>query len=174
MSKFLVVQEAPEKIQEGEYLIDKPSFLDEIRLHSTKKPKNGLTGNFYIRAVVDSIAQKYDPNSMTAYSIKSHKYEGLPFNSDEEFDSIIVNALKQDYPEVFPKYLEYKIRNRPRKTERIIYVDSSIKNQYEIFFQNGFSEEKQEKPKKEASGKVVGKPAITKEQAEALKNQADS
>jgi hypothetical protein len=123
---------------------------------------------------VGSIAEKYDPNNMTAYSVKSHKYEGLAFNSDEEFDAIIVGALKQDYPDIFPKYLEYKIRNRPRNTERIVYVNSLIKNQYEIFYQNGFIEEKQEKPKKETSGKVVGKPAITKEQAEALKNQAEA
>lgn len=175
MAKFLVVKEKPDTLKDGDYLIDKPSFLEQIALHSSKKPRNGLTGSYYIRMIVDSIAQAYDPENMTAYSVKSHKYEGRPFSSDSDVDAIIVEALKQDYPAVFPKYLEKKIRSRPAKTQRVIYVDSKITGQYELFYQNGLSEEEKEVVQKPKSDKVVGKPAITnKEAEEAKKNQADT
>lgn len=174
MAKFIIVKETPQVVEEKTYLIDKPSFLEQITLHKTKRPTNGLTGAYFLRMIVDSIAQKYDPENMTAYSIKVHKYEGIKYSSDEELDALIVNALKQDYPAIFPKYLEIKIRNRPAKTETIIYVDSKITGQYEIFYRNGLAEEKKEVPVKPKSDKVVGKPAITKEQAETLKNQVDN
>lgn len=174
MAKFVVVKEAPKELKKGEYLIDTPSFVEQIALHQAKKPRNGLTGSHYIRMVVDSIAQAYDPENMTAYSVKAHKYEGRKFSTDQEFNAIIVDALTQDCPSVFPKYLEKKIRTRPAGTERVIYVDSKIPGQYELFYQNGLSEEKVETPQKPKSDKVVGKPAITKEEAEAKKNQADT
>lgn len=158
MSKFKVVKEAPSTLNKGEYLIDKPSFLEQIALHKAKKPRNGLTGSHYIRMVTDSIAQAYDPENMTAYSVKAHLYEGRPFSTDEEFNSIIVEALWNDCPSVFSKYLDVKIRNRPAKTERVIYVDSDIKGQYEIFYKNGLSQEPTHEHKK--SDKVVGKPAV--------------
>lgn len=173
MSKFVVVKEAPKELNKGEYLIDRPSFLEQIALHQAKKPRNGLTGSHYIRMVVDSIGQAYDPENMTAYAIKAHNYEGRPFKSDEEFNDIMVEALRADYPAIFPKYLEAKIRARPAKTEKVIYVDSSITGQYEIFYRNGLSEEVKETPQKEKSNKVVGKPAITKEEAAKLKEDQE-
>lgn len=171
MSKFVVVKEAPKDLKKGEFLIDTPSFLPQIALHKAKKPRNGLTGSHYIRMVMDSIAQAYDPENMTAYSVKAHKYEGLPFATDEDFNKIIVEALRQDCPSVFPKYLDVKVRSRPAGTERVIYVDSDIAGQLEIFYRNGLSEETSQKTK---SNQTVGKPAVTNAQAEAQKNQADS
>lgn len=173
MSKFVVVKEPPKELKKGEYLIDKPSFLEQIALHAAKKPRNGLTGSHYIRMVTDSIAQTYDPENMTAYSIRAHLYEGRPFSSDEDMNAIMVEALRNDCPSVFAKYLEVKVRNRPSKTERVIYVDSDISGQYEIFYRNGLSEEKEEAPQKSKSDKVVGKPAVTKEEAQKLKENQE-
>jgi hypothetical protein len=174
MAKFIVVSQKPESLKKSEYLIDSPSFLDEITLHRHKAPKNGLTGGFHMRMILDSIAQKYDPQNMTAYSARVHNYEGRPFSSDEELNDIVVEMLKSDYPAVFPKYLDVKIKSRPKGTELVIYVDSSIKNQYEILYSNGLSELEKEEVKKPKSDRIIGKPAVTKEQAEALKNQADT
>lgn len=174
MSKFIVVKEAPAELKKGEYLIDTPSFLPQIALNKTKIPRNGLTGSHYIRNIAESIAQAYDPENMTAFSVKAHLYEGRKFSSEKEMNDIVLEMLRNDYPAVFAKYLDIKIRTRPSKTELIIYVDSNIKDQYEIFYKNGLSEFVVETPKKEKSDKVVGKPAITKEQAEAQKNQVNS
>lgn len=174
MSKFVVVKEAPKQLEKGDYLIDKPSFIEQISQHKAKKPRNGLTATHYLRIIIDAIAEAYDPSSMNGYSIKAHKYEGVTIGTDEQFDQLIISALQQDYPAVFSKYLEKKIRSRPSGTQRVIYVDSNIPGQYELFYQNGLSEEKAESTQKTKSDKVVGKPAITKEEAEAKKNQVDT
>ena len=174
MAKFIVVKEAPKELKKGEYLIDSPSFVDQIALHSTKKPRNGLTGSHYLRMIMDSISQAYDPENTTAYSIKAHLYEGRKFETDQDMNDIMVQAIQNDCPSIFPKYLEAKIRNRPVGTELVIYVDSKIPHQYEIFYRNGFAEIVEKESQKPKSDKVVGKPAITKEEAEAKKNQADS
>lgn len=174
MSKFKVVKEAPTELKKGEFLIDTPSFLEQINLHKTKVPRNGLTGSHYIRMVVDSIAQAYDPENMTAYSVKAHNYEGRKFSTPEEMNAIVLEMLHNDYPAVFVKYLDTKIRTRPTGTNLVYYVDSKIPGQYETFYKNGLSEVEKEVVEKPKSDKVVGKPAVTKEQAEAKKNQADS
>lgn len=174
MSKFIVVKEAPTELKNGEYLIDHPSFKEQIALHKAKQPRNGLTGSHFIRMVADSIAQAYDPDNMTAYSIKAHLYEGRSFSSDEDLDKIFVEAMRADCPQVFTKYLDAKIRNRPAKTDLVIYVDSKIPFQYEQFYKNGLSEVVPEKPQKPKYDKPVGKPALTKEQAEARKAQLQS
>lgn len=174
MAKFIVVKEAPAELKKGEYLIDKPNFLAEIAQHRTKAPKNKLTGAFHLRMIADSIAQNYDPEQMTAYSVRVHNFEGRPFDNDETLNQIIVEMVSADYPAVFPKYLDKKIKERPRDTDIIYCVDAGIKGMYEIFYQNGLSDIKDAVPPKEKSGRVVGKPAVTKEQAEALKNQADT
>lgn len=174
MAKFIVTSERPEELSEGTYVIDKPSFVEEIKLHMSKAPKNGLTGNFHLRMILDSIAQKYDPQEMTSYSVRVNNFEGRPFSSNEELNNIVVEMLQADYPKIFSKYLDTKIKTRPKNTNTIIYIDSKIKNQYEIFYQNGLAEVEPEKQEKAKSNKIVGKPAVTKEQAEALKKESDN
>lgn len=167
MSKFVVVKEAPKELQKGEYLIDTPSFVEQVALHRAKKPRNGLTERMYLDAIMNSIGEAYDAANTDPHSnrVKYHLYTGIKVSSDEEVDAVITRAIHADCSHIFAKYLDAKIRNRPAGTEKVIYVNSDIKGQYEIFYKNGFVEEKHEKPK---SDKVVGKPAITKEAAEEL------
>jgi len=141
MSKFKVVQEVPTELSKGEFAIDKPSFLPQIAMHKTKKPRNGHTGSNYIRMIIDSIGQEYDPENMTAYSVKAHNYDGRKFSSDEEMNEIVLEMLKADYPAVFAKYLDKKIKTRPTNTSLIYYVDSGINSFREIFYKNGLSEQ---------------------------------
>jgi hypothetical protein len=140
MGQFLVVEEAPESVGQGEYVIEQPNFLKEIALHKTKTPKNGLTGAFHLRMILDTIAQNYDPQNMTAYSCKVHHYEGRPFSTDQELNSILVEMLQKDYPAVFTKYLDKRIKTRPKGAEKIFYVESGLSDAAEVFYNNGFSE----------------------------------
>lgn len=141
MSKFKTIINPPTKLDKGDYVIDKPSFLEQVQENAAKKPKTGLTGTYYLRAIVDSIAAKYSPGVMTAYVIKSHLYEGRPFKTDEDVNNIILEALTKDYPAIFPLYLDNKIKTRPAGTKMVYYVDSGLSNAKEIFYANGFSEE---------------------------------
>jgi ribosomal protein S24E len=139
MPKFVIVKEAPKDLKKGEYLIDKPFFKEEIELHKPKTPRNGLTGSHHLRALLGSIAENYDPENMTAFSAKVHNYEGVKFSSDSELNDILVRMLKADYPTIFTKYLDKKIKIRPAKTELIYYVDSKIPFMYEQFYKYGFN-----------------------------------
>ena len=140
MAKFSIVKEAPLELSAGEYLIDKPNFLSEIEQHRSKGPKNGLTAPFHLRMILDSISQNYDPENMTAYSIKVHLYEGRPFSSDQELSDILVEAIKDGYPSMFTKYLDKKIKTRPKNINMVYYVESKIPFTYETFYQNGLDD----------------------------------
>lgn len=169
MAKFVVVKEAPTEVNKNEYVIDKPSFVSEIELHKRKAGRGGLTGSNHLRMILDSIAQNYDPEKMSAYSARVNLFEGRPYANDSELNDVVCEMLRQDYPAVFAKYLDKKIKSRPKDTQLVYYVDSGISGAEELFIQNGLDEqveEKVEKPKRS-----VGKPAITKEQAELLKQE---
>lgn len=170
MAKFLIVKEKPTDLKKGEYLIDSPSFVEEINLHKTKAAKNGLTGSYHLRMIADSIAQTYDPENMTGFSVKVHNFEGIAYSSAEELNQIVVRMLSESCPGIFLKYVDKKIRSRPHGTNLVYYVDSGVKGAYDLFYKYGLADARDiesETPKQPK--KVVGKPALTKEQAEALK-----
>jgi len=176
MSKFVIVKEAPADLKKGEYLIDAPSFIAQIEQHKVKKPRSNLTERMYLDAIMNSIGETYDAGNTDPHSsrVKYHNYTGILATTDQEVNEVILRAIKADCSHLLGKYLDTKIKQRPTGTQLVIFVDSEIKGQYEIFQKNGLVEDKPEKPQKPASDKVVGKPAITKEEAEAKKNQADS
>lgn len=75
--------------------------------------------------------------------------------------------LKSERPVIFDKVLEYNIKNRPHGTKLIYYVGDF--GDTSPFFRNGI-DEIAEKDVDEYLGlkpkKVVGKPAVTKEESE--------
>jgi hypothetical protein len=176
MSKFVVVKEAPKDLKKGEYLIDTVSFITQIAQHKAKKPRSNLTERMYLDAIMNSIGEAYDAGNTDPHSnrVKYHNYTGILTPLDEQVNEVILRAIRSDCSHLLGKYLDTKIRNRPVGTQLVIYVDSNIQGQYEIFYKNGLSEQEKEVVQKPKSDKIVGKPAITKDEAEAKKNQVDS
>jgi len=168
MAKFVTVQEAPTDLKKGDYVIPAPNFLDEVVKQKAKAPRNGLTARFHLRLLVDTIGQNYDPEGLTGWTIKSHLFEGRPFTTDAELNTIVTEALQMSYPKIFNKYLEHKIKNRPTGTDTIYVVESPLYDDPEsLLYRYGMSED--EAVVEAAPRRVVGKPAVTREQAEALK-----
>lgn len=176
MSKFVIVKQAPADLKKGEYLIDTPSFVAQIAQHKVKKPRSGLTERMYLDAIMNSIGEIYDSGNTDPHSsrVKYHNYIGIQAPEDRDVSEVILRAIRSDCSHLLGKYLDIKVKQRPSGTNLVIYVDSDIQGQYEIFQKNGLVEDKPEKLQKPTSDKLVGKPAITKEEAEAKKNQADS
>jgi hypothetical protein len=171
MAKFAVVKEAPTTLNEGDYVINKPDFLAEIESQKRKAGRQKITGLTHLRMILDAIAQNYDPQNMTAYSVRANLFEGRPYESDQDLNVIVNEMLRKDYPSIYLKYLDKKIKSRPKDTQLVYYVDSNIDGAEELFIKNGLDElveEKVDKPKR-----VVGKPAVTKEQAELLKQKTE-
>lgn len=121
MAKFVVVKNKPKDLKKGEHVIERADFLPEIRQNSKNAARGGLTGVNHLRSIVGTIGKEYDPE-LTAYSIKPYLYEGRAYSSEEELSGIVVAMLREQYPKIFDRYLDKKIKERPFGTKLIYYV----------------------------------------------------
>jgi hypothetical protein len=166
MSKFVSVTKAPAALRKGEVVVDSPDFLEQIRGSAHKAAKKNTTGVNHLRDILNAIRQKYDPD-LNIFKVPFSQYEGLPFKDENDISKIMIRLVKKECPAVFEKVLEYNIRNRPHGTKLIYFVGDW--SDTGAFTKNGIDsiEEKEVdeylglKPKK-----IVGKPAVTKEESE--------
>lgn len=166
MSKFVIVKKAPSDLGKGEVVISAPNFMEQVEANAARAPKRGQTALNHLRDVLTSIQNKFEVD-LNIVKIPLSQYEGLPFSTSEDLSKIVVSLLKNQRPDVFEKVLEYNIKNRPYGSKLIYYVGDL--GETGPFFKNGIDmiEEKDveeflgKKPKK-----VVGKPAVSKEQSE--------
>lgn len=173
MAKFTLVKQAPETLEKGEIIINMPDFLDQVRANNRKAPKHGQTAVHHLREILNSIAEKYD-HDMNPLGIKLVNYIGLPFKTDEDISAIIVRILKNEYPIIFTKVIAYELKNRPINTKLVYFTGefSATAAFYEagldLLDEKDVSSYLTGKPKK-----IVGKPAVTKEQAGELNESND-
>lgn len=166
MSKFVNVKVAPTVLRSGEVIIKSPDFLEQIRVNAHKAAKRNLTGINHLRDILNDIRQKYDPD-LNIFKIPLNRYEGLTFENELDLSKIIVRLLKTECPGVFEKVLEYNIKNRPYGSKLIYYVGNwgdtgaFTKNGIDSIEEKEIEEYLGLKPKK-----IVGKPAVTKEESE--------
>jgi hypothetical protein len=166
MAKFVVVKQAPTTLDKGEFVIKQPDFMEQIVANQKKAPKHNQTAINHLREVLNSIGVKYDPE-MNVFKIRLLNYEGLAFKNNDDMSAIVVRILRNEYPKVFDKVIEHELKNRPTNTKLVYYVGDF--NTASPFYNAGLDllDEKDiesymtGKPKK-----VVGKPAITKEEAQ--------
>jgi len=166
MAKFVIVKEAPATLEKGEIVINPPSFISEIQANVRKAPKLKQAGINHLREILNSIGAKYDPE-MNVMKFRLVNYEGVPYADDNELNALVTRILATERPETLDKVLDYNIKARPQNTKLVYYTGSF--NGTTAFYKNGLDliEEKDVesymtgKPKK-----VVGKPAITKEEAQ--------
>ena len=167
MAKFTVVNRTPESVTKSEYVIAQPDFMEQILANAQKAPRKKQTGVNHLREILQSISVKYDPE-LNAMKVPMVKYQGVPYKDDAELATIVNRILKTEYPKIYERVLEFDIKNRPMNTKLVYYVGDF--NSTGPFYKAGldFIEEKDVeayltgKPKK-----VVGKPAVTKEEADA-------
>lgn len=165
MTKFVVVDSAPETLEKDTIVINQPNFLEQIAGNKNKAPRNNLTAVNHLREILQSIGVKYD-EELNAMRIPLVSYVGVPFKSNEELSAILVKILKAHYPAVFEKVLEYELKHRPLGTKLIYYV-GHFKGTT-AFFKAGVDNIDQSDVESYLTGKAkktVGKPAITNEEA---------
>jgi hypothetical protein len=140
MSKFKIVNEAPEELKKGEYIISEPSFIDEINTAKNKpRPIGGrqLTTLNHLRSIGGVIGELYDPEEFNSYgSIPFTHFVGREFKDTAELSkSVIVPMFRKHYPQIFFKYIDKQIKARPQGTELIYFVGEEANA--EAFFTNG-------------------------------------
>lgn len=170
MSRFLVVKTAPENLQEHEFVIGKPDFYEQINKSKTKKPKSSQMTVNYLREVIASIGQKYIGQDFdTLLSINVSKFIGVPCGTDKEVHDILIKAFEEQCPSILSSYIQHRFKQRPSRTN-IIYYTWNPKYAGK-FVEYGWEQISLKDLEDERSGKqkkIVGKPAITSEQAAAL------
>jgi hypothetical protein len=174
MAKYVVVDKAPEVLKDGEFVIRPPDFMEEILENKTKAGRSGLTVPNHLRYVAGSIGLKYD-QKLEQHVIRPHLFIGRRYKNDKELSDIIVEMMKLQYPSIFGSYVDYQIKHRPKNT-KVIYFEGSIGTTDIPFQLNGIDKTTLEELAIEngtKQRKVVGKPAVTKEQAKELANSEE-
>ena len=150
MSTYSVVPEAPKNLEAGDYVIYKPTFIDEIAKTRTKRGVNKLTTASSLREIFMLITDKYD-KTVNPYHLKLNKYEGIAYDIDEDLVAVIYRVIRDNNLSLVEAAVEKLIKERPHGTYHVYYVTSDLEG-VNAFIKNGLSpektEEKGKKPKK--------------------------
>ena len=167
MSKFVRVHSAPEELEKGCIVIGAPSFIEEIKACSKKKPKNGVMTHHYIREILGTIGLKYADNTFDVLTqVNVSRLRGVPFETVSDVDVILNGVIKKQCPRLYEDYMNFYIKKRPFGTRLIYFLGSPM--QTATFTENGIDELKLKDVDVylgKRQKKVVGKPAITNEEA---------
>ena len=168
MSKFLVTSVAPKQLKQHEYVIDYPNFYSEISSCKLKKPKSEQITINYLREVVAAVCQKYLGKDFDVLrSINVSKFVGAPYNTEKDVHDVLIKIFENQCPELIHAYVQACFKQRPSGTNLIYYTGNPnfctklLELGYEQISKKEF--ENLDKPKK-----IVGKPAISNEQANIL------
>jgi len=167
MAKYVLVKKQPEKIDKGCIIIGSPDFKTEIEQCARKKPRSKVMSVNYLREIVATIGLKYGPEGFNALSaVNVSTFIGVPCETNEQTEQIVIRAFKKSYPEIFDRYLDHHIKLRPDGTRLIYFVGDPA--QSTAFLKHGIDS----LPPKEVdfylgkkTKKVVGKPAISAKEA---------
>lgn len=172
MSKFLVTKIPPETLRENEFVIGSPDFYTEIHQCKAKKPKSLQMTVNYLREVVAAVGQRYlGPEFDALRAVNVSKFIGVPCSTDKEVHDVLIKAFESQCPEILLAYVQYCFKQRPSRTSLIYYTGNPrfctkfVESGWEQVSEKEFEDLRSGKPKK-----IVGKPAITAENAALLNN----
>jgi hypothetical protein len=147
MSVYTVVGETPKNLSTTDFVIEKPTFLEEIAKSKAKRGVNKLTTAPSLRDIFMAITDKYD-NTINPYHLKLSKYEGIKFDKDEDLIPLIYRIISDNNLNLIEAAVDLKIKTRPLGAEVIYYVTSDLEG-VGAFAKNGVSALKLDKKGKE-------------------------
>lgn len=163
--QYVRVKAAPTELRKDEFAIHAPTFLSEVQFCDKKRPRNGVASLNYLRELVARVGAVYMPETFDPLtSVNISNFKGTPCTSDEEANATLLKLFTQQFPKMLDAYVEHHLKQRPNGTRTIYYLGGGA--QASIFMKLGLEEVlakdlyKDEKPKK-----IVGKPAVTNEEA---------
>lgn len=165
MSKFVFVEKLPE-CRKGEFSIEKPDFIKEVKEGMRSAGREKLTTANHLRVIASIIGKNYDVNFNAFKDIIAHKFEGRAYASPEDLSSIVLEMLQSQYPKMIDSYVETKLKARP-SSARVVYYNGAP-DQSGVFIRNGVSQIFQKDVDLELGlkqKKTVAKPAITDAEA---------
>lgn len=166
MAKFVKVKKAPENLTKDECVISAPEFLDEVKSCQRRAPKNRYTTSNYMRDIAAAIGDKYMTDDFNALmTVNTSRFRGLPFENAEDVNEIVKKMLTRSAPEVFDRYVDYHIKQRPLGAKLIYFLGDH--SQTGAFTRNGIDEIKEKDIDvymDRKSKKKLGKPFTKKDE----------
>jgi len=160
MAKFVKVEKLPENLTKDEYVINAPTFVEEVKECYARAPKDKLTTSNFMRDIAARVGDRYlDDNFNTLIHVNTSSFRGLPFGSPEEVDIIAKTMLKKALPTIDDAYVDYHVKKRPHGTKLIYFLGNHA--QTGSFSANGIDEIKLKEIDtylERKQKKVVGKP----------------
>lgn len=142
MSKFVVVNEEPQNLNDGEHVITEPDFIQEIQdaeKYASKLGGKRITTLNHLKSIMENIRINYDPEGFDPLGgIPYSKYEGIEYANPQDLsEKVLLRILKKHKPDIITKCLDKKIKTRPKDAELIYFVGSEDKVQ--PFLDNGLA-----------------------------------
>ena len=171
MAKYVLVKKEPKSVDKDCIIIGKLDFLNEIEQCSRKKPRSMMMSINYLREIISTIGLKYGPDDFNPLSsVNVSPYRGISCKTDEETQRIVIKAFKKSYPDIFSMYMDYQIRHRPEGTKLIYFAgDPANTAAFQAHGIDSLPEKEVDFFLGKKTKKIIGKPAITKEDAKNLK-----
>ena len=144
MSKFVVVDEAPANLNDGEYVIKEPDFIKEIadaEKYAAKLGSQRVTTVGHLKGIAENIRINYDPEGFDVITaIPYSKYEGVAYTNFEDLSqNVVLRMLNKYQPDIIDKYLDKMIKTRPENTNLVYFVGGE--NRVQNFLKNGLDRE---------------------------------
>lgn len=168
MSRYVLVDKAPKELDKDCIVIDKPSFIEEIRQCVKKKPRTGTMTTNYLREIISTIGLKYAKEGFNPLTdVVVAPYKGIPCETEEKIHDIVVKAFAKDYPEIFDDFVDAKLKSRPHGTKLIYFLGDHLHTS--MFHLNGIDSIKLKDVDVylgKKTKKTIGKPFASKKQEE--------
>jgi hypothetical protein len=134
---FTVVKNAPTELEKDEYIINAPSFMEEVQSCRLKRPRSGIMTANYIREILQAIGSKYIGHDFSAATdINISNFINSPCENEEQAHASIMRILKQQYPQMLDAYIRYQLKQRPFGTRFVYYLGCN--DQTGAFLELGF------------------------------------
>jgi len=153
MAAFTIVDKIPNGIAKTAYVIEKPNFIEDVKLFNHKKPRNNIATINYLRSLVAKIGTKYYGDTFDTFKVSVSKYKGISIETDDQTQDLLVQMISEKYPDLLDRYVEKQIIDRPPGTQ-LIYFLGSLQNT-SAFQTHGIAEVSPKDAHKEIKRSVV-------------------
>jgi hypothetical protein len=109
-------------------------FPPEDFLLAIQKNRNAIGGNKLtspnilrniIATIISTYCEKPEFNVYTSFPVQN--YVGIPFSNDQDIFQVLIRIFNAHFPEIYDRYLAYKIKQAPKGTTLIYIVNAPLR-----------------------------------------------
>lgn len=128
MITYKRVDEAPEKLKKGEYVVKRPDFLEFVVKAKGRNRDNNVTSLSGLRNVFIEIGNVYSENFSAYTHVNLANFVGVGYKNNKELAKIVNKIVMQQAPGIVDKLIDDQIKKMPSSTERVFFVAEDLKD----------------------------------------------